>query len=52
MADRGKAFELTEMSFLCSQDPENLLGEQGQGLQHKCVQAGGRAEPRDDLQVG
>jgi hypothetical protein len=33
------ALEMTLMSLLllCSQDPENLLGEQGQGLQHKRV---------------
>lgn len=37
---------------LWPQDPEDLLGEQRQCLQHQHLQAGDRAEPRDDLQVG
>lgn len=55
MGDQRKPLEEVTVVFpplLWLQNPENLLGKQRQCLQYQYLQAGGGAEPRDDLQVG
>lgn len=55
MGDQRKHLKEVTVVFpplLWLQNPEDLLGEQRQCLQYQHLQAGGGAEPRDDLQVG
>lgn len=55
MGDQRKPLEEVTVVFpplLWLQNAKDLLGKQRQCLQYQHFQAGGRTDPRDDLQVG